>query len=413
MGLTYLEVLEYAAQLRLSGNYSYKQRARELLMFFGLMDKMNCLVPEGNKHRGEIGAELRLLTFAIELITNCPVIIVDDPLRDVDSEHEHQIMGYLKELAKEGHTVICSLSSPEPLSFDALDDIVLLGGSSLIYSGMRAKAKEYFSSLAIECPEGIHQSDFLLKISAEGTSSASEGYDYTPEELVDLFRQNRPAPEAPNLDASAAFAYDDKGAIRWMFRSTNGLSSALNQVFIMFKRTFLVKWRERDALTKSLMGGIIMSLLVGLMLHGQGDWDSPQNSPYVYRTGTNQLGEDVVFRTPEIYPQIYNINSALFLAASLSIGMQVINVHLIVKKVLIYRYEQRAGYCPPVLFGIVLMFSEMIFAAVPNIVFACILLKLTEIKTSIADYWWFMQLLFMALTLGVFTAVLLTAIFAR
>jgi hypothetical protein len=111
--------------------------------------------------------------------------------------------------------------------------------------------------------------------------------------------------------------------------------------------------------------------------------------------------------------EVLNLNSAMFMAASLSIGMQVMSVHLIVNKLLIYGYEQRAGVVPPALFGIVLIFSEMLFAALPNVIFACIFLKLTKMKTTGADYSWFIQLLFMALTVGVFTTVLLAAIFKR
>jgi ABC-type multidrug transport system ATPase subunit len=222
VGLTYLEELEYAALLRLSGHISYKHRARELLQFFGLMDKAHTLIPEDVNRRGEIGAELRLLTFAVELITNCPVVVIDDPLRDVDSAYQHRILGILQTLSREGHTVICSLSDPQPFSFDALDSLILLGENSLIYSGKRAHAREYFSSLGIVCPDNVHLSDFLTNISRHGANSDLNVRAYTPADLA-IECSKRCASEA----STGAAAYDDNGPIRWWFRSSTGFGAAL------------------------------------------------------------------------------------------------------------------------------------------------------------------------------------------
>ena len=48
--------------------------------------------------------------------------------------HE-QVMHTLKQLAQEGHTVICSIHQPRSSIYAMFDDLVLLSEGQLIYSG--------------------------------------------------------------------------------------------------------------------------------------------------------------------------------------------------------------------------------------------------------------------------------------
>lgn len=46
-----------------------------------------------------------------------------------------QVMSTLKQLAQEGHTVVCSIHQPRSSIYAMFDDLVLLAEGSLVYSG--------------------------------------------------------------------------------------------------------------------------------------------------------------------------------------------------------------------------------------------------------------------------------------
>ena len=83
------------------------------------------------------------------------------------------------------------------------------------------------------------------------------------------------------------------------------------------------------------------------------------------------------------------------------------------RKILVYKYEQRSGYCPPVIFGLILMFSEMIPAFIFSAIYASIFLALTVISTSSSDYIYFTQILWMAAMIGITTTLFLATLFVR
>lgn len=59
-------------------------------------------------------------------------------------------METLRQLAQDGHTVICSIHQPRGSVYNKFDDIVLLTDGALIYSGpAREEPLKYFSKFGL------------------------------------------------------------------------------------------------------------------------------------------------------------------------------------------------------------------------------------------------------------------------
>ena len=56
-GLTYLEMVEFSAKMKLCGNPLYKKRTKEVLELVGLTDKSNNMIPELFTNQGEVCRE--------------------------------------------------------------------------------------------------------------------------------------------------------------------------------------------------------------------------------------------------------------------------------------------------------------------------------------------------------------------
>ncbi|CAL5192620.1 unnamed protein product [Lathyrus oleraceus] len=64
----------------------------------------------------------------------------------------------LRQLALDGHTVICSIHRPRGSVYGKFDDIVLLTEDSLVYAGpARDELLVYFSKFGYHCPDRVNR----------------------------------------------------------------------------------------------------------------------------------------------------------------------------------------------------------------------------------------------------------------
>ena len=66
----------------------------------------------------------------------------------LDAFQAERVMETLQNLAKDGHTVVCSIHQPRGSIYTKFDDIILLAQGSLVYGGpAKDDAISYFSDL--------------------------------------------------------------------------------------------------------------------------------------------------------------------------------------------------------------------------------------------------------------------------
>lgn len=73
-------------------------------------------------------------------------------------------MQTLKDLCREGHTVISSIHQPRSSIFAMFDDLILLSEGRMLYSGPADQALPYFEQLGHKCPQHYNPAEFLADI---------------------------------------------------------------------------------------------------------------------------------------------------------------------------------------------------------------------------------------------------------
>ncbi|CAI7800735.1 unnamed protein product [Closterium sp. NIES-54] len=205
--LTVRETLVTAAKLQLPSSMSdaeKEQHVEELLQHLGLVNAAGTIVGD-NKTRGISGGEKKRLSIACELLGNPSVVFADEPTTGLDAYQAEKVMQTLKDLAKEGRTVICSIHQPRGSVFDMFDDIMVVAGGKLVYSGPAGDAcLEYFKAQGHECPLHSNPAEFLSDL--VGTDHSSPDTEAQSAARINRLIQAFAAHSAAQTDTSAALA---------------------------------------------------------------------------------------------------------------------------------------------------------------------------------------------------------------
>jgi ABC-type multidrug transport system ATPase subunit len=173
---TVWETLMFYAVLRLPSAMSHAQKRAAvdaLIAELGLEKARNTYV--GNALiRGISGGERKRLAIGCQVISRPGLLLADEPNTGLDCFNSLAVMLVLKNLARQGHTVLCTLHQPRASIVNLLDRVLILSNGKLVYSGQTASTTEHFQRLGWQHPEHTNPADFALDVailSEEGPSS--------------------------------------------------------------------------------------------------------------------------------------------------------------------------------------------------------------------------------------------------
>ncbi|CAF0771945.1 unnamed protein product, partial [Brachionus calyciflorus] len=166
--LTVKEHLVFQAMLRMDRSLSQDTKLRrvyQVLKEFNLEKRANVKIGIPGRKKGISGGEKRRLTFASEILTDPPVLFCDEPTSGLDSKMAKSIISYLKKLAENGKTVICTIHQPSSEIFSMFDKICLLSQSRVAFFGTRENALNFFeNNLYKKCPPLTNPADFYMDL---------------------------------------------------------------------------------------------------------------------------------------------------------------------------------------------------------------------------------------------------------
>ena len=114
--------------------------------------------------RGLSGGERKRASIGYELITNPSLLFLDEPTSGLDSFTSLALIQNLKDLANEGHTVICTIHQPSSEIFRNFDKLNLLVKGRVAYLGPAADSIEFFAQLGYPCPMYTNPTDFFMEL---------------------------------------------------------------------------------------------------------------------------------------------------------------------------------------------------------------------------------------------------------
>ncbi|XP_046664166.1 ATP-binding cassette sub-family G member 1-like isoform X1 [Homalodisca vitripennis] len=159
--LTVEEAMMMAAHLKLGYSISSvakRMQIMDLLSMLGLSNQKKTITGRLS------GGQKRRLSIALELITNPPLIFLDEPTTGLDSSSTSSCVQLLKDLAREGRTVVCTIHQPSALVFEKFDNLYAVAGGHCIYHGTVPNVVPHFAALGLVCPRSHNPADFLIEV---------------------------------------------------------------------------------------------------------------------------------------------------------------------------------------------------------------------------------------------------------
>merc|ERR1719482_218510 len=147
------ELLEMSGVLRLPvGRAEILEQVEELLVALKLEKCKDTYV--GNQLvRGLSGGERKRTAVAVELITKPKMIFLDEPLSGLDSYAAWTVVQVLKDLAKHGCAVLCTIHQPSSEIFQSFDKLICMVEGYTVYCDEVKGLSSYMAKLQHPVPK--------------------------------------------------------------------------------------------------------------------------------------------------------------------------------------------------------------------------------------------------------------------
>ena len=144
-----------------------------------MLSKCSNKVVGGPLVKGISGGERKRTSIGIELITNPSLLFLDEPTTGLDSDTALLVIKILRDLARQGRTVIQTIHQPNTDIYNNLDYLILMAQGKIIYFNQKEYALPYFKSLDFACPDHTNPADFFISIMSIESLSTEEDDETT------------------------------------------------------------------------------------------------------------------------------------------------------------------------------------------------------------------------------------------
>ncbi|CAA7406515.1 unnamed protein product [Spirodela intermedia] len=271
--LTVRETISYTANLRLPEKMPWSEKKR---LVEGTIDEMglrDCTdTPIGNWHlRGISTGEKRRVSIAVEILTRPRLLFLDEPTSGLDSASAFFVVQTLRNLARDGRTVIASVHQPSNEVFGLFDHLCLLSAGRIVYFGQASEAYNFFTHAGFPCPPLRNPSDHFLRcINSDfdkvgATLKSERGVD-PPEEvtaaeatlrLIHLYKTS------PYSRATREEIEEMAKVEGLVLESMGSQASFLMQTRTLVRRSFTNMWRDFGYYRMRFIIYVIVSICIG------------------------------------------------------------------------------------------------------------------------------------------------------
>lgn len=285
------EAMSLATHLKLGCDipgYQKQQKVSELLGMLGLAKSAETYCKDLS------GGQKKRLSIALELVTNPPVIFLDEPTTGLDCVSTTSCVELLKQLAEQGRTMICTLHQPSAMLFSKFSHLYCVAEGRCIYQGPPAAMTTFFQSFGLVCPQYHNPADFLIEVASgdyprdlDSLAQAAENLalkrsicldknDNTDEKGIELYNlQNRKKVKQTSDNDLVSAKCLPKPASMWL------------QFFHLYSRNLIVVKRDYFQIILRLVCHLLIGVIFGYLYQNVGNNAQTILANFIFVYGSN------------------------------------------------------------------------------------------------------------------------------
>ncbi|KAI8318552.1 hypothetical protein GQ54DRAFT_321724 [Martensiomyces pterosporus] len=261
---TVREALRFSADLRKPASVTDHENndyVEHVIYLLGMTEIADCLVGDPESGEGISLEERKRLTIGVELVAKPKILFLDEPTSGLDAQASYTIVHFLRRLAAEGQTILCTIHQPSAMLFEQFDRLLLLvrGGHTVYFGDLGHDAQtliNYFEKNGAEkCSPTANPAEYILDVVGSRTAKIdwAKTWDESKEKTtilaeIDRINElqrahgNNQGSEDDNLHYARSYAY---------------------QIELVTKRMFRTYWRDIEYNLTRLVLQVVCALVVG------------------------------------------------------------------------------------------------------------------------------------------------------
>ncbi|KAJ1898592.1 ATP-binding cassette transporter snq2 [Kickxella alabastrina] len=263
---TVREALRFSAALRRSAKVSTTDRERYVeyvIKLLSLSDISDCLIGDPESSQGISLEERKRLTIGVELVAKPKILFLDEPTSGLDAQASYSIVQFMRKLAADGQTILCTIHQPSALLFEQFDRLLLLvrGGRTVYFGDLGKDAHKlieyYEKNGADKCAPSANPAEYILDVVGNKSRDIDWAQIWNDSQekshiVAEVDRINQLKLDGGSPDADAELDSSRKYAQLLPF-----------QIQIVTMRMFRSHWRDQQYNLTRLALQIICALAVG------------------------------------------------------------------------------------------------------------------------------------------------------
>ncbi|KAH0500175.1 ATP-binding cassette sub-family G member 3 [Microtus ochrogaster] len=273
--VTVRDNIEFSAALRLPMTMTKDEKRRRINEVLELLhlDKESNAQPRSKELR-------KRTSIAMELVTEHPILFLDDPTTYLDLRTTTDVISGLKMMSRRGRTIIFSIYLPPYSIFRLFDSLTLVASGKVMFHGPAQEALEYFKSAGYNYESHNNFADFFLDIINGGFSALldteEDGHDVEKDKELSE-RQHQVRENLANMYAQSSLYSEMRTDLDLLLvEQKSGRSSALEimcvtpfwyQLGWIIHRSFKnIKGFPRIIIIKATITAIV-AVILGTVFH--------------------------------------------------------------------------------------------------------------------------------------------------
>jgi len=232
-----------------------------------------------NLHRGVSGGERKRVSIAVELLSDTPILFLDEPTTGLDSYNAFEVISALNFLAAERKKIIIfTIHQPSSEIFTLLNKICVLALGKTVYFGNKEDLSTYFNKINLPIPTLYNPFEHIIEMTTLTSVDSDDVNEAYPDLVKITDRKEKYEAHIDNISGiyQREFFENQKSknengeittSLKKLMHSSKHVQGTFFQIFMLCVRHTLITVRNKKLLSLRLLQNIVVGIIITLVFN--------------------------------------------------------------------------------------------------------------------------------------------------